>query len=208
LAGSASSSFSASCAAGGEQREGEVELQGVVVRRGFDRLAQAHDFGVRIDRRRGHRRGGVRAGVRRGRLDAVVFQEFAQLAFGQRAGKPVHQLPVLHQDHGGHRADLERARELLLLVHVHLGQFEGAVVLGRELLEDRAQRLARAAPGRPEVDQHRHLQRALDDLSLEAVRGGVEDVRPGGVGGHGGIRVRVPGKWRRGRGNATSARGM
>ena len=39
----------------------------------------------------------------------------------------LHHLPVLHQEHGRDGADLERGRQLLLLVHVHLGQQEAAV---------------------------------------------------------------------------------
>src|SRR5690606_30398675 len=178
--------------AGGQKCQRQVQLEVVVAGVGLERLAQAQDLGVGVHGRGRRLRSGRHAfdafqyRRRRCRLDAVVLQELAQLAFGQRAGEAVGELPVLHQHHRGHRADLERCGELLLPVHVHLGQFERAVVLGRQLLEDRPQRPARPAPGRPEVHQHRHLQRALDDVRFEAVGGGVEHVRLAGAGvGHG-----------------------
>ena len=135
-------------------------MQAVLVRLGFDRLAQAHHFGVRVERRGGFDRRRRLPRRRRG-FDAVVREEFAQLRFRQRAGEAVDQLPVLDQHHRRDRADLERGGELLLLVDVDLGQQERAVVVGRELFQDRAELLARPAPVRPEIDEHRHLQRLL-----------------------------------------------
>src|SRR5690606_40769620 len=53
-----------------------------------------------------------------------------------------------------------------------------------------------AAPGRPEVHQHRRLQRFLQDFGLEVLGGDVEDV---GKVGHGGFRLRCVGaRWSRG----------
>ena len=114
----------------------------------------------------------------------MVGEEFAQLRFRQGAGKAVDQLPVLDQHHGRDRADLERGGELLLLVDIDLGQQERAVVIGGEFFQDRPELLARPAPFGPEIDQHRHLQRFLDDVGFERIGGGVEDVGFGGV-GHG-----------------------
>jgi hypothetical protein len=187
--------------AGAQQREREVELEPGLVRFRLDRLAQAHHFGVRIDRRSG---GFVRHVRRiRRRLHADLFQDLAQFAFGQRARDRAEHLPVLDQHHGRHRTDLERRGEFLFLVDIDLGDEEGAGVFGGELLEDRAEGLARPAPGRPEIHQHRHLQGALDDVGFERGGGGVEDVRGGGVGvGHGGAGV-----WgRRGTGNMGARR--
>src|SRR5690606_1274810 len=111
--------------------------------------------------------------------------------------EPVHQLSALDQEHGRDRADLERARDLRLLLGIDLGQQEGAVVVGRELFQDRPQRLARTAPFGPEVDQDRHLQRLLQDLGLEPPGRGIEDVGAG-VDGHGAVPVRGrAGWWRR-----------
>ena len=103
-------------------------------------------------------------------------EELAQLAFRQRAGEAVDQLSPLHQEDGGHGADLERRGDLLLLVHVDLGQHERTLVLARQLFQDRPQGLARPAPGGPEIHQHRHVQRLAQDLGFEGVGGGVEYV--------------------------------
>ena len=104
---------------------------------------------------------------RRGWLDAVLREELAQLAFRQRALESVDRLAALDEHHGRDRADLERRAEFLFLVDVDLREPERAVVFGGELFEDRPERLARSAPRRPEVDEHRRLQRCLDDVGLE-----------------------------------------
>ena len=168
-----------------QQGQREVEPEFGLVRFGLDRLAQAHHFFVRIDWRRG---AFFDHGVLdcRCRLDAVVLEEFAQLAFRQRAGEAIDQLPVLDQHHRRHRADLERGGQFLFGIDIDLGQFEGAVVVGGQLFQHRAQGLARAAPGRPEIHQHRGFQRLADHRVLEGRGGGVEYVRLGGV-GHGGL---------------------
>ncbi|MNI43044.1 hypothetical protein D3C73_973610 [compost metagenome] len=106
----------------------------------------------------------------------MLGQEFTQLTFRQGAGEAVHQLPTLDQEHGGHRTDLEGRGDLLFLVHIDLGQFEGAVVFAGQLLQHRAEGLARFAPGRPEVHQDRRLQRLLQHFRLEGSGGGVEYV--------------------------------
>ena len=113
----------------------------------------------------------------------MLLEELAQLPFRQRAREAVHQLPVLDQDHGRDRADLEGRGELLLLVDIDLGQSERAVVFRGQFFQDRAELLAGPAPLGPEIDQDRGFQRFLQDIGLEAVGGGVEDVE--GV-GHGG----------------------
>jgi hypothetical protein len=58
-------------------------------------------------------------------------------------------LAAREQDHGRDREDGEAGRKPDLLVDVHAGDLDG------ELLEDRLERLARPAPGRPEVDEQR-----------------------------------------------------
>ena len=118
------------------------------------------------------------------RLHTMLLQEFADLAFRHRAGEAVHDLPALDQEHGGHGTDLESRGDFLFLVHVHLGQHEAAVVLARQLFQDRPQGLARPAPRCPEVHQHGGLQGFLQDFGFKGFGGGVENV--GGV-GHGGL---------------------
>ena len=60
-----------------------------------------------------------------------------------------------------------------VLVHVDLGQGDRALGGVDHPLDDRAEGLARPAPGRPQVDHHRNLGRAAEDLLLE---GGIGDV--------------------------------
>src|SRR6185436_1292938 len=60
-------------------------------------------------------------------------------------------------------------------VRVELGERDLVAALVHEPLEHRRQLPARAAPFGPEVDDHRHLVRALDDVLLEGRLGGVED---------------------------------
>src|SRR5690606_21199683 len=167
--------------AGLQQRQREVEPEFVLARFGGHGLAQARDLGVRIQRRGL----GRRFLDRLARLDAVVLQELAPLALGQRALEAVEDLPVLDQEHGRDRTDLEGAGDLRLLLGIDLGQQEGAVVFAGELLEDRPEGLARAAPFGPEIDQDRHLQRLLQHFGFEACGGGVEDVGRADFGGHG-----------------------
>ena len=142
---------------GGEQGERQVETMFGLVGLGLHQFAKADDFGMRVEGC-GFRRGIDLAFATGDRLDAVRSQELAQLALRQRAGETIDQLPALDQHDGRHRADLERGREFLLLVDIHLGQPEGAAVFAGQLLQDRAERLAGPAPGRPEIDQHRRFE--------------------------------------------------
>src|SRR5690606_29422024 len=110
-------------------------------------------------------------------------------------------LAVHQQEHGGHRPDLECRGQLLLLVHVDLGQLERAVVFAGELFQDRAQGLAGAAPFGPEVDQHGRRGRLLEDVGLEIGGGGVEDVGWGLAAHWWEIPVQMPQAWCRSRRN-------
>ena len=75
---------------GPEQRKRQVELEFGLVWFRLDRLAQCHDFGMRIER--GDRRR-VRCFVgRNAGLDAVLLQQFAKLALRHRAGKAIDDL--------------------------------------------------------------------------------------------------------------------
>jgi hypothetical protein len=50
-----------------------------------------------------------------------------------------------------------------------LTELEAARVLGLELLEHRAERLARAAPLGPDVEQHGLRERRVDELGFEVL---------------------------------------
>jgi hypothetical protein len=65
-------------------------------------------------------------------------------------------------------------------VGVDLGQDHLAVAVGDGLFQDGSQRLARAAPLGPHVDDDRHLPGAIDHLGLETGFIDVDDM--GGTG--------------------------
>src|SRR5690349_21729332 len=81
------------------------------------------------------------------------------------ADGPVGRLPVLEDDHGRDRHDPELHRRRRVLVDVHLHDLDLVAQLAVDLLHDRGDHPARAAPGGPEVDQHRLV--GLEDLALE-----------------------------------------
>jgi hypothetical protein len=70
-----------------------------------------------------------------------------------------------------------------VLVDVHLDELHLALGGAHRLFEHRRELLAGAAPGRPEIDQHRLPLRFLDDVLDEVLRGRVLDqrVRGGGL---------------------------
>jgi hypothetical protein len=64
-------------------------------------------------------------------------------------------LAALEQQHGGDSADAIAARRVRVLVNVELGDGDLFAELGGDFLERRGDHPARAAPFRPEIDQHR-----------------------------------------------------
>src|SRR5579859_735957 len=68
---------------------------------------------------------------------------------------PLRRLAVLEDDHGRDRHDPELHRRRRVLVDVHLHDLDLVSHLPIDLLDDRRDHAARAAPRRPEVDQHR-----------------------------------------------------
>ena len=113
----------------------------------------------------------------------VLVEEFAQLAFGLSPCETVHGLAFNHQHASGNGANAKHAGQLLLLIRVDLGQLEAAFVGDFQLFQNRAQRLAGAAPGRPEVHQHRHLGRGGYDFGFKILDGDVNHVIPNAVRG-------------------------
>ena len=108
----------------------------------------------------------------------VLVQELADFLGGQGAHEAVHRLAA-HEHHakrdGAHAKHLrELAGDFLLFVGVDLGQQETAGVLGFELFQYRAQRLAGAAPLGPDVQQHGLLQGGLDQVGLKVGKGDVD----------------------------------
>src|SRR5688572_13069438 len=100
-------------------------------------------------------------------------EELANLRFGNRAHELCDGTPVLERDDVGNRADIERLRQVGVLVGIDLDELDAAAEVFRDLVERRAERAARAAPRRPEVDDDGDRFRGFDDLALEGDCGDV-----------------------------------
>src|SRR5690606_13376282 len=77
------------------------------------------------------------------------------------------QLAALEHHQRRDSAHAELGRQARVLVDVHLGDLQLALVLGRELLERRADLTAGAAPLRPEIHQDRNIR--AEYLGLEGL---------------------------------------
>ena len=95
------------------------------------------------------------------------LEEGDHLAFRQRAHEAVGRLAVDEGDHRRDRLDAHLAGDGRMLVDVHLDELDLALGGRDHLFQDRGELLAGAAPGRPEVDQHRLALRLLDHVLHE-----------------------------------------
>ena len=84
-----------------------------------------------------------------------------QRGLGDGPDHRVDVLPILEEENAGNRAHVKPHRGPLVGVHVDLGHLGAAEVLARELLQNGRDDETRAAPGRPEIDQHEPV-RLLD----------------------------------------------
>src|SRR2546428_5906598 len=100
--------------------------------------------------------------------------ECLDLRSGNRADDAIDQLPILEQEHRRDGGDLEPLRGARVLIDVQLPKTEGRRMGPCDLLEDRSDPMARAAPLGPEIDQE---ETRAADLSIE--RGVSEPDRPG-----------------------------
>ncbi len=108
----------------------------------------------------------------------MLVEELANLGFRQRADETIDRLTAGEHHAKRNRAHAEHLAELAgdfrLLVAVELGQQEAAFVSGFELFQDRAELLAGAAPGGPDIEQNRPRQGGLDQVGLEVFQGDVD----------------------------------
>ena len=81
-----------------------------------------------------------------------LADEIVQVGFAQCAGLLVDHMALLHDHERGDGLHVGCVGEFLVLVDVDLAE-EDVGVLVRHLVEDRAERLARAAPGCEEIEQ-------------------------------------------------------
>src|SRR5207253_3957283 len=79
-------------------------------------------------------------------------------------------LAILEEDQRGDTHDAVTTRYVGAIVHVHLDGAQAALILAGQLLDDRSDLAARAAPGRPEVYQHRFVRLQHGHLETPVIR--------------------------------------
>ncbi len=99
------------------------------------------------------------------------FEECAHLRQRLGADEFIDDASAAKQLHRRNAADLELLREVLVLVGVHLDDFDLAGVFVGDLLEHGSERAAGPAPGRPEVDEHGLRGGGVEDFGGEGGRG-------------------------------------
>ena len=115
--------------------------------------------------------------VRLARRGRQALDERGHLRLGHRADELVHHLAVADGEDGGDGLHGEGLGDPRVLVDVDLGQLDRAPGVGDGLLEHGPERLAGPAPGRPQVDDHRHRRAAVQHLGLECLIGDVHRPR-------------------------------
>ena len=116
----------------------------------------------------------IRFARRRHALGELV-DEGVDLALRHRAHETVGGLAAHERDHGRDRLNAHLAGNGRMLVDVHLDQLDLALGGANRLFQHRRELAAGAAPGRPEVDQHRLALRFLDDVLDEGLGGRLLD---------------------------------
>jgi len=99
---------------------------------------------------------------------------------------PVHRLAVFEEEQRRDRCDSELLCDPRAFIDVQLSEAEGRRVRARDLLEDRRDPVARAAPFGPEVDEEetRFLDLRIEGRVREPNRSGKGDDGLGRRGGH------------------------
>ena len=113
------------------------------------------------------------------------LQEGHDLAFRQRPHEAVGGLAVYEGDDGWNRLNTHLTRDGGVLVDIHLDELHLPFGGAHHLFQDRSELLAGAAPGGPEVDQHRLPLRFFDNVFDKGLRRRVLDQTIGG----GGLRL-------------------
>ncbi len=95
------------------------------------------------------------------------LHELAELAFWNRTHEAIDRLAVLESIDGRNGLDAQLLRDLRVFVDIDLDETKRALSLGHEAFEQRAQLFARAAPGRPEINDHGHVHRRVQHVGGE-----------------------------------------
>lgn len=98
-----------------------------------------------------------------------LLDELLDLAFGHRPLEAIDRLALVEGIDRRDRLDAELTRDLLGFVDIDLGHLHSALLRAHGRFELGAQRLARPAPGRPEIDDDRNLLAGLDDIRHEVL---------------------------------------
>ena len=135
-----------------------------------------------------------------------LVNELCQLRFRQGALEAINRAAIKEGIDGGDGLDAELGGQRLVLVHIDLDQRHLGCTGCNQSFQRRPQRLARAAPLRPEVDQHQCRLGRLDHVAPEGFDAGLFG---GGIGNAGqGVMlpcVVVRAIWGRGRRFAKTA---
>ena len=107
----------------------------------------------------------------------MLVQNLADFVFRQRTVKSIHRLAILDQNDRWQTAHTKAGGKLLLLVRVHLGEHERALVILSELFQQGHQLLARSAPLSPDIDQNGCAGRGFHHLLLKVFHGSVKNIR-------------------------------
>jgi hypothetical protein len=103
-------------------------------------------------------------------------EPLADLRLRHGAKEDLRDLPGHHGDDHRNALYLQRGAQLRVGIDVYLGEHPGAIRLIGEALQHRPELLTRPAPLRPQIQDHRHASRSLDDISAERIVGYLDDV--------------------------------
>src|SRR6267143_311560 len=103
----------------------------------------------------------------RGGPGYVRLELLEELLFGVVPHDAIGLAAVLEEDHRRDRTHAEATRRDGIGVDVELGDLHFLALLARDLFKHRGNHPTGAAPGRPEIDEHRRL--GFDDFRLEVL---------------------------------------
>src|SRR5215831_9436330 len=98
---------------------------------------------------------------------AQALDELPDLAFGQGTDKTVDRPAVLEGVDCRNRLDTHLLSDFGVLVDIELDHPNGAIGGADGLFQDRSELFTGTAPRCPEIDDHRHVERAVDDFGHE-----------------------------------------
>ena len=103
-----------------------------------------------------------------GNLADVLVERLLNRLFGHVTHDLLFHLPALEHQQGRDAANAVAHGSGAVAVHVHLADFDLALILGGEFIHDRSDGATRATPSRPEIHQHGlfRLQHVLVEIRI------------------------------------------